>query len=313
MSTDAPTPDQIVRRTLHEQAGVHLATYHSEEDWKAARRNLIATASEIPYIMDQSNFRGLLRHWYIKAGLLEEPESQYQDEREMGHETEGLHARLLQKETGRILADPGDWAIVTNTKYPGIGATLDRLQWCPERGIGIVEMKYLREFMRRYWSDGQIPAATYTQAQVQMLLTGCKWGTVSAMIGGCKPLWLDVEANPKAQADIVRAVIWFARSLRLKEPPEPTGHDTDMQTLDDLHPELDGTVIDVGASMREVWEELREVSATRLEAEKREKFLKCQVRATMGSAVKAIGLGYEFSISEGANGSRRLLLKERNG
>lgn len=294
---------------LLDNPNVRLECFDNEPDWLRRRDQLICTASEAAYLMDCSNFRGLLRHFYIKLGTVEEIPSKYEDERDMGHETEALHCRLFIKDTGRALEDPGDYAIVTNTKYPGMGATLDRLQYCPERGLGVLEMKWLREFMRQYWSDGCIPDSVHWQLQVQMLLTGCTWGTASACIGGCKPLWRDVKADKRMQAEIVRRVAWFARCLRDKTPPEPTGHDTDMPTLNEVFSEHTGEVIDVGASLRDTYEEMEAISSAMKPMDKRYEQLKAIVRAKMGSASKAIGMGYEFSLST----NNRLNRKARTG
>lgn len=282
---------------LSRAPGVRLERFDNEPDWLRRRQELICTASEAAFLMDCSNFRGLLRHYYIKLGTLEEGPSPYQDERDMGHATEALHASLYTEETQRECVDPGDYVIVTNTKYPGMGATLDRLQWCPDRGLGVLEMKWLREFMRQHWADGQLPDSVRWQLQVQMLLTGCTWGTASACIGGCKPLWRDVEADKGMQAEIVRKAAWFARCLREQTPPEPTGHDTDMATLNEVYDEPTGEVIDVGASLRSVYEEMEEIASTTKPLNKRYEYLKAKVRATMGNACKAQGMGYEFNLS----------------
>lgn len=289
------TPDDIIDWLVN-QPGVIVTVYADESAWKAARRELI-TASDASTLCRRNNFQGALRLFYTKLGILNEPESQYDAERRQGHRMEPVIADGYADMTGRVVADPGDYTIVTNTRYPGIGATLDRVQWCPDNGFGCgPELKNQKEWMRRFWSDGQTPEHAMIQLQVQMLLTGASWGSIAACIGGDEAIWRDFVPNKRFQSAIIRKAAQFARCLRDGTPPEPTGHDTDFEVLDELYPEHEDS-IDVGASLREYYDEMIAVTDAKKPLDEKYKECQAKVRAAMGPAKRAIGIGYEFSIS----------------
>ena len=289
------TPDLMAMLRLNPD--VVVSVYPDEKSWLAARANLF-TASDASILCNRNSFNGLLRLWYQKAGLVSDFASKYEQERTAGHYAEMGIAAWYADVTGLYVVDPGSYCIITNEKYPGIGATLDRLQWSEDHhGPGVLELKNPSEFQRSEWQDGNIPEHANIQTQVQMLVCGLSWGSVACFIGGNKPLWTPVKANPRFQAAIVRAIARFRESLAKGVPPEPTGHETDKQTLDEVYPEDQDIVIDVGASLREVYDELCEISEAKRPLEKREAQLKSIVHAAMGPASRAIGTGYEFTLS----------------
>lgn len=292
------TPGAIIAY-LRSIPGVNVTTYRDEAEWLEAKRHIIS-ASEMSALCNRNSFQGLLRLWYVKAGLIDGDSTQYAAERRQGHRMESVIADGYQFKSGRTIADPGDYTIVTNDSYPGLGATLDRFQWCPERGFGCgPELKNQKEWMRRYWADGKVHAHALIQAQCQMLLTGTTWCSVAVCIGGDEAEYRDVEANQRFQQAMVRRANAFMESLDNQEPPEPTGHDTDFEVFDELFAEelKEESNIDVGARLREVFDELEEIAAKRKPLDSREKKLKAVVRAAMGGHTRAIGLGYEFKLS----------------
>lgn len=284
---------------------VRVSAYRTEEEWLAARQKLI-TASAVAAIMGKSSFMGRLQLWYMMRGQIEDGGTKYVDERAMGHDSEAFHSILHMKYTGRTTEDPGDYCIVTNEKYPGIGATLDRLQWDDEKGLGVLEMKWLREFRRKNWTP--LPESVLYQVQTQMLVTELPYASVSVVIGGCKPICTDVEAHKGVQGGIVRAVGAWMRSLADGAPPEPTGHETDAPTLDAVFGEGDEGACDSGLDLLDHYNEWERLAAERIAISKREDEIKAKVKAYMGPHTKAIGPGYEFNIT-GEN--RVLRRKER--
>lgn len=281
---------------LLENPNVVLTNYDTQEEWLAARRKLV-TASNVAAILGKCSFMGRLRLWYMMQGAVEDFGSHYQDERDMGHDSEAFHAALYSKLTGRLVEDPGDYCIVTNKRYPGIGCTLDRL-FLDEQGMGVLEMKWVREWMRKYWEP--IPEKVLYQAQTQLLVTELPRASVSAVIGGCKPVWHDIEAHKGVQAGIVRAVASWLRSLADGVPPEPTGHETDAPTLDEVFGGEDEGIIECGEDLAPQYEEWDRIAAERIAITKREDQIKAEIKAYMGPHTRAVGTNYEFNIS-GAN------------
>jgi len=281
----------------------------TEPEWLAMRK-LLVTASEASAICNRNSYMGLVRLWYLKAGLIE-PDGIQSEVQEAGHRLEPVISAWFMDETGRQVIDPGDFCLFTHPKYPGIGATLDRIQLDGDR-VGILELKNVTEYKAQDWRDGRIPEHAMIQAQMQMLVTGLTWGSIAALIGGNKFLWRDVEANPRFQAAIVRRVAEFWRSIKEGVAPEPTGHATDAETLDEVYGD-DGGIIDVGANLRNVYDELEEIALTKKPLIKREEDLKAIVKARMGDATRAIGIGYEFrrGVTIDANGKKTVRLTRK--
>lgn len=282
----------------HLSDNVVATDYGNESEWQAARAGLI-TGTRAATICSSRNtsYQGRLNLWYVMAGRAKPYQTQYIDEQDMGLLSEGLHADIYAGITGRTVYDPGPYTVFTNKRFPGIGATLDRLQEDPEAGIGVgPELKWVREFRRKQFESG-LPEYILYQVQTQMLVTELKWATVSVCIGGCKPLVFDVCADTRVQAGILRKSAEWFESLRNDNPPEPTGHESDAFTLDSVFGEHDEGIIECGRDLLDVYEELERISKERIAIEKREEQIKAKVKHYMGSHTRAIGAGYEFSIT----------------
>jgi len=274
-----------------------VKVFGNESEWLAGRRGYI-TASEASVICNANSYSGRLKLWYEKAGI----EFPYDDgdggnkRREAGHRLENVIADWFSDDAGFTVVDPGDFALFTNPKYPGIAATLDRIFIDPAYGPGVLELKNPSEYRRDEYSNGQIPLHAQIQAQIQMLVTGLDHGVVAYLIGGWDFGWVPVKANPKFQAAIVRKISEFWKSIKAGTPPQPDGHPTDNEVLDRVHPNADGDIL-VGIELRDVYDEMVGIDEALRPLEKRKEELKAMVKSRMGEAQRAIGEGYVFSRS----------------
>lgn len=160
-------------------------------------------------------------------------------------------ARRYEKETERIVrhnstaemhqrTDSGfDWARATidATILPGPANPPEHLE-----DDGVLEIKNVSNYVGERWRD-RPPIEFIVQLQHQMFVTGRKWGSIAALIGGNTFRYADVERDEEMIELMVRAEQDFLRRLELNDPPPADESDHTKELLRRLYPKDKGTTV----------------------------------------------------------------------
>lgn len=139
--------------------------------------------------------------------------------------------RLLEGAVAAAAAERRpDWQIVKATDYyrdaeARIGATPDFFIRTPDRGVGVMQAKTVapRNF-REAWDEENAPFWIVLQTLTEMMLTGCDWGVIAALV--VDPYALDVHLyevprNYGAEERIRAAVAAFWTDIADGKEPQP--------------------------------------------------------------------------------------------
>jgi len=228
--------------------------------------------------------------WALKTGQIQED----------AEETPAMRrGRLLEPVALALLGEERpEWKVIPNKTYfrdpvHHLGATPDAFATCPERGMGIVQVKTVEAgIFRRKWVDSEtgeveLPLWIAVQAIIEAHLTGAKWACVAAMVvsHGLDLQVVDVPIHPGIVERIRTAIHEFWNLVESGQAPDPD-YSRDGALLARLMVQDNGGEIDLSAdNMLPIILEERE----RLKAEIKANGERCdeidaEVRAKVGEA-----------------------------
>jgi putative phage-type endonuclease len=201
----------------------------------------------------------------------------------------------------RVVRNPGTWL---NRAEPWMLANPDALLGHPtqrrRRPDGVLEIK------TSGYSDGwgeegtdEIPVHYLCQVLWYLHVLGLKWAIVAVLIGGNDYREYIVHYDAEAMSELITIGWEFMQSLEAGIPPDLDGATATASTLKVLHPDIDGTSVDVPDSIgwRLVHEKSRLVVPTeRFAAAKNE------LADFMGSAKTAFWNGVKIADRRSKNG-----------
>jgi putative phage-type endonuclease len=194
-----------------------IERYDTEADWLAARRRGIG-ASEAAAVLGLSKFLSPMDVWSDKVGLAE-PRAEL-ERMKWGKRLQRPIAEGYAEETRRTLIDPGPYTLVRSVPYPWLVASPDYLlePTGEQRGRGTLDVKNSSVFMRQDWAD-EPPLVYQIQVQQQLLVTGCTWGVLAALLGGQELLYTDLVMHEGARAWLLEDLEKFWRLVQAETPP----------------------------------------------------------------------------------------------
>lgn len=217
--------------------------------WEAQRdilhREGKSGASEVAAAVDLSPYMTQLERYRLDSGGEQIISPEMAERFLWGHLQQPTILTRYAVESGRTLNDFGDWTILQHADFPAWFVTLDSgvLECAGRDGPGVVEAKNVGTYMGDRW-DGGIPIEVQAQIQVQMAVSGCRWGSAAALIGGNRFRWADVERNDEVIAWLHAETVEHWVRVRTGEPPAATA--TDAATLLAMFPKHEtGKVVTV--------------------------------------------------------------------
>lgn len=173
----------------------------------------------------------------------------------------------------------------------------------PLVGPGVMQVKQVdRKTWYEKWVNNQPPDYIGLQVHHEMACAGYSWGVVVCQIGGNDLGFYFYQARP-ALTDAIRAkVTEFWDRVAKGEPYSPSaGNDGEDRVLRALFPRVDAPqeIADLSADneLPDICADLASWSATRLDAEKKEKIAKARLKAKIGSAAVAFCTGWIIKCS----------------
>jgi predicted phage-related endonuclease len=145
-----------------------------------------------------------------------------------------------------------------------------------------LQIKCWSEFDKASWADGP-PLYVQVQTQIEMLVTGCKWGAVAVMFGSQSLERFFVEPN-EAFLDAALAVLRdFYTCLELRQPPPIDGSAATTRALARLHPDDNGLAVQLPSDADSLLAKLRRVKSLSKRCDERRAAIENQLKAAIGA------------------------------
>ena len=199
------------------------------KQWLADRRNGIG-ASEAAAVLGLSPWQSRYALWAEKTGMVEPVDDPAMEERFMvGKLMEPIIAKLFTRKTGIKVWRNTRNAIVRNTDYPWMFATLDGITASGVSPGEVWEAKTADAWTAAKWRGG-VPEEIWIQVQHQM---ACQY-TTGAWVAAFRNLTVEafrVERDEEFIRDLIAREREFWTLVETKTPPEIDGHDATTEIL----------------------------------------------------------------------------------
>jgi len=216
--------------------------------WLSQRQRDI-TASVAGALLGVHEYQTPYGLWALKTGQIQEDADETPPMRR-GRLLEPVALQLLEEERPT-------WKVMPNKTYfrdpmSRLGATPDAFVTCPERGMGICQVKTVEaSVFRRKWVNSdtgevELPLWIAVQAIVEAHLTGAKWACVAAMVvsHGLDMQVIDVPIHEGIIERLRDAVHEFWGLVESGRAPDPD-YGRDGETIARLFDADQGTEIDL--------------------------------------------------------------------
>ncbi len=265
------------------------------------------SASKIPAILGISPWQSKFALWHLMAGNTEPWAGNKSTERGTFLEAAVLDWFEAQHEDLRVVVS-GSYAHEVHEDWT---AAPDGIAFSDDESFGI-------EVKTAQYSDGwgtqgtaEIPPYYLAQVAWQMIVTGMERVYVPVLFG--QPFefseyvvnWEDVAADANT---IMASVKSFQKSLADGEQPDIDGSSATYNTIKELHPEIDGEVVEVPYPLGYWFLDLK-ARAEDLQSEADQR--KNEIAAHMGTAKKATWEGQPLFTRQARNGGTPYLVAAR--
>ena len=262
--------------------------------WLKARRSYGVGASELPAVLGVDERRGSLAIYAKKVVEGNDDEGEDEDDpRFWGRMFEEPVAQWYAQKTGRVVTNPGAFAIMRHPTAP-LFATLDRDVFDPARpdadtenrgGLGVLECKAVSVYGPLDQWRSEPPLCYQVQLQAQLAVTGRAWGSIAAVLGGTRPVFFDFERNDRFIAAALVAVEQFWERVERRDPPPPDGTRETVEAIKQLWPEDSGQTITLpDLALVAEWEAAKEASR---KAEAVQRDVESRIKSVMQEATWA--------------------------
>jgi putative phage-type endonuclease len=179
--------------------------------------------------------------------------------------------------------------LLRSRKHPHLGATLDGGVDLGA-GWGVYEGKTTSAWRAKDWDEQTCKAPTHVviQAQHQMLVTGADWAIVFCLIGGQKPVKVELEADREFHGAIVEESEQFMASVRDLIPPKPTGKESDTNALKRLYSREGGSTVALPEEATEWTRQYQEITAQLALLKRRQRHYKQLIMHQLGKATYGV-------------------------
>jgi predicted phage-related endonuclease len=222
----------------------------------SAEHAQLITPSKVAAILGEARWETPFSLWHRMKGTVppQEPKTEF----DIGHDMEPYMAnRWRRRHPGWRLSSTEVQIVVDNDKsalgFPA-AVTLDR-RGTRGRARRVVEFKCARDISDlEKWGDdlsGDCPVDYWVQVQAQMLFSG--WTAYPAHLLAVGPYWnervYEIEPDRNVFKLIAAECQRFWESLACDEPPPLDDSPVTYETVRQLHPDIDGTTVEVDARL----------------------------------------------------------------
>jgi putative phage-type endonuclease len=252
----------------------------TREAWLAERMRSIgasesAAAIQVsPWMSDRTLYE--LKTGGVKPANLDDNEAVY-----WGNKLEAPIREAVSERLHAIVKHDDQYAIIRNAEYPFMHATLDGYIEEPSSpecrelldttghivpyegdtlaastGPCTVQIKTASAWTRGEWS-ADWPMHYRIQCQHELIVSGYSWGILAVLIGGQELRMFPFVRDEEFCSALVRALELFWQRVIERDPPEPDGSASTIDTLSRLYPEDDGETIHLPADSL-LWDQQRQ-------------------------------------------------------
>ena len=226
-----------------------IVQFDNRADWLEGRRTMGIGSSDAPAVLGISRYKSSYQLFNEKLGLM--PASRGETELiEWGNILEEPIAQRYAQETNRPVTNPNAtpngrrYTVFRSREVDFMLAQVDRITEKSPNDVGVLEIKNAHFYTGKSWLDiNEPPLEFIVQLQHQLAVTGYQWGSIAALIGGCRFVWTDLARDDEFIELLMRAEEEFWQRLQQKEAPDPDGSERTRAAIGNLFKELDGTII----------------------------------------------------------------------
>jgi len=309
-------------------ANLQVELFDERDEWIKAR-SLGLGSSDAPVILGLSKWKSPLSLYYEKRGMREQTRGETEF-MEWGLALEPAIIRGYERITARDVAKPSELFpavqdrtgvahrftlardpdlsfLVASPDATILPVRIDPLTGVAEDGpvppppvlgaLGILEVKNVDVSKGRLWDDAQEPPVEYlVQLQHQLMVTGLRWGSIAALVGGNRFLWADVARDEELIAMMRTLEIEFWKGVLNEQPPPVDGSESTKALLARLYPKDTGEEVVLPAEARE-WDRQRVDAMVTINAAKEmQQEAENKIRAAIGDATMGtISDGLKYS------------------
>ncbi|MCV7230714.1 YqaJ viral recombinase family protein [Mycolicibacterium komossense] len=237
----------------------HIGVYTPRDpEWiqpGSEQHRAMISPSKVGAILGLSRWESPFSLWNRMKGLV--PPEEPKDAFDLGHDVEDFAAkRWRRRQTERWLLSPGEVQFIVDPEHFGFPAmvTLDR-RAVRGQSRRVVEFKMARDQNDAdKWGDdgsGNLPPDYFAQVLTAMLFTGWtdKAGhllCVGPRIGDERLYQVEYDADARAEASfLINECRRFHESLSNDDPPPLDKSPATYDCIKALHPDIDGTTVDI--------------------------------------------------------------------
>ena len=191
-------------------------------------------AREVSTILGVNPYNSAFTLYHEKRGDL--PRFEGNIATEIGHELEPWIARRYEKETGRVVTDPGPYTMYFNSDTVWLLSTPDRF----DDDDRVVEAKALGGYSRKDWTEKTGPLEYQVQNQIQLYCTGLEKGALAGLIATREFFVHDFDRHDRLLKSIIPKLAEFRERCMNGDPPPADESYSTTVALKALHPKDNG-------------------------------------------------------------------------
>jgi putative phage-type endonuclease len=280
------------------------AEIKTRESWLAERQSGIG-ASESACALGLSPYKSPLRLWAEKTGQIEPDDLSDKLAVRLGTEMEQAVGRIFQEESRRQVNFWPQHTVARHKDAPFMLCTPDAIETFNNRD-GVLQIKTAGRSQEHLWSPrgpgllrvaADAPPEYQVQLAHEMEVLGFEWGTLACAIDRQFIAYFDLERNERFAQVLMAKLADFWEMVLTKTPPEADWTESTREAILKLHPNDDGSSVDLpdeaatwDAELREAKEKAKELDRYIAERENR-------IRLAIGPATFGVlpnGQRYSF-------------------
>lgn len=202
-------------------------TLATREEWLAERKKGIG-ASDAAALLGLSPWKSPLQLYCEKLSLIP-PDERETEAMEWGLLLEGPIGDRYAAKAKRTVTRPAPFTIYAVEAPAFLAATFDA--FTEEAGDpGVVEVKNVGWQKAEEWAE-EPPLYYQIQLQWQLRVSGFRWGSLAALVGGQKFVYFDLPRNDRFIALLEERGAAFWARVEKQEPPTPVAMDAGLMGL----------------------------------------------------------------------------------